>query len=293
MRWLALLLFAALLSGAPARAVQVTDDAGHVLTLARPAQRIVSLAPHLTELLFAAGAGAPVVGVGAYSDYPPAAKSIPRVGDSAMLDLERIVALKPDLLVVWRDGNAPQQLQRLATLGIPVYASQLGQLADIAATLRRLGELAGTAPAAEAHARSFEQALQDLRERYAGRRELRVFYQIWHRPLLTINGRHLISESLRLCGARNVFADLIPLTPTVSEEAVLAQDPDAIVTGSLDPRGPDNLDLWRNLKTLRATRQNALLTANPDTLHRSSDRIVDGVRELCEKLESVRVRTGP
>jgi len=288
-RWIAFLI--ALLLGTAARAeIVVTDDTGERIALPRPAQRIVSLAPHLTELLFAAGAGAQVVGVGAYSDYPDAAKALPRVGDSALLDLERIVALKPELIVVWRDGNSPQQLQRLAALGIPVYASRLGTLADIAATLRRLGTLAGTAPAAQARAQAFEAELAALRARYAGRRELRVFYQIWHQPLLTINGRHLISESLRLCGARNVFAELGALTPTVSAEAVLAADPEVIVTGSTDPAGGDNLELWRRL---RATQRRALLTVNPDTLHRSSDRIVDGVRELCEKLEAVRRRGGP
>lgn len=285
-----LLLAAAVWAGAVRAEVVVPDDSGARVVLARPAQRIVSLAPHLTELLFAAGAGERIVGVGAYSDYPDAAKALPRVGDAVLLDLERIVALKPDLLIVWRDGNSPQQLQRLATLGIPVYASQLGTLADIAATLRRFGTLAGTERTAQARAQAFEGELAALRERYAGRRELRVFYQIWHRPLLTVNGRHLISESLRLCGARNVFAQLGAFTPTVSAEAVLAADPEVIVTGSTDPAGGDNLDQWRQL---RATRQRALLTVNPDTLHRSSDRIVDGVRELCEKLETVRVRGGP
>src|SRR5512147_464430 len=139
----------------PACAVTVRDDASTTITLPRPAQRIVSLAPHLTELLFAAGAGDRVVGVGAFADYPEAARRLPQVGDSAMLDLERIVALKPDLLVVWRDGNSPQQLQRLATLGIPVYASEMGALADIAQTLRRLGRLAGTDGVAEARAAAF------------------------------------------------------------------------------------------------------------------------------------------
>ena len=283
-----LLLLWTLLALPAFAAVQVKDDSGATLTLARPAQRIVSLAPHLTELLFAAGAGAKVVAVGAYSDYPPAAKLLPRVGDAALLDLERIVALKPDLLVVWRDGNSPQQLQRLATLGIPIYASQLGRLADIASTLRRLGQLAGTGAAADSRAGHFERELASLRERYADRKTLRVFYQIWHRPLLTVNDRHLISEALGLCGARNVFGALAPLTPTVSEEAVVAQDPDAIVTGRAGADGPDHLDTWRQLTQLSATRHGALLAIDPDTLHRSSDRITEGIRGLCERLDGVR-----
>lgn len=284
-----LLIASLILSGPVAwSAVQVSDDSGATITLSGPARRIVSLAPHLTELLFAAGAGGAVVGAGAYSDFPEAAKALPRVGDSAMLDLERIVALKPDLLVVWRDGNSPQQLQRLATLGIPVYASQLGTLADIAGTLRRFGRLAGTEAAANTRADRFEAELGALRERHAGRPLLRVFYQIWHRPLLTVNGRHLISEGLALCGARNVFAALAPLTPTVSEEAVVAIDPDVIVTGRAGRDGPDGLDTWRRFGQLRATRHGALLVVDSDTLHRSSDRIVEGIRDLCEKLDGVR-----
>lgn len=271
-------------------AVTVKDDAGATITLPRPAQRIVSLAPHLTELLFAAGAGDRVVGVGAFADYPEAAKRLPQVGDSAMLDLERIVALKPDLLVVWRDGNSPQQLQRLATLGIPVYASEMGTLADIAQTLRRLGRIAGTEGAAEARAAAFEQRLQALRQRYAGRPPLRVFYQVWQRPLLTFNDRHLVMQGLALCGVRNVFGSLAPLTPSVGEEAVVAADPDAIVTGRSGRDAPDGLDGWRRLGQMKAVRRGALIVIDPDTLHRSSDRIVEGLDGLCAKLDAVRAK---
>lgn len=286
------LVFGALLLAsltASAAEVAVTDDAGRVVRLSAPARRIVSIAPHLTELLFGAGAGDRVVGAVAYSDHPEAAKAIPRIGDSAQLDLERIVALRPHLIVVWRDGNSPQQLQRLAELGIPIYASQTRGLAGIASTLRRLGALAGTEDTANAHAERLERDLASLRERYAGRRPLRVFYQIWHRPLLTINGRHLISEALGLCGASNVFAPLAALTPAVSEEAVIALDPDAIVTGSVVPGGSDdNLDAWRRLSALRAVRAGHLVVVDPDKLHRQSERIVAGVRELCDKLDAAR-----
>lgn len=286
-----LLLVAALLAGAAAQAqprMQVSDDDGRLVSLSQPARRIVSLAPHLTELLFAAGAGERVVGVAAYSDYPAAARALPRIGDSAQLDLERIVALRPDLIVVWRDGNSAQQLDRLAALKLPVYASQIHHMADIESTLRRLGTLAGTSDAADTAARSFADRVSQLRARYAQRTSLRIFYQIWHRPLLTVNGRHLISEALALCGARNVFADLPLLTPTISEEAVLQADPDAIVTGSVDPQGPDNLDGWRRLRALRAARDGRLIVVNPDTLHRPSPRVVDGAQELCDKLDRVR-----
>jgi iron complex transport system substrate-binding protein len=271
--------------GAP---VAVRDDEGTTITLPQPARRIVSIAPHLTELLFAAGGGDRVVGAVAHSDHPAAARAVPRIGDSAQLDLERIVALRPDLIVVWRDGNSAQQLDRLAALKLPIYASRIGRIDDVASTLRRLGTLAGTPEAAQARAVSFEAEVRDLRARYAGRRPLAVFYQIWHRPLMSVNGRHLISEALTICGARNIFADQPLLTPTVAEEAVVQLDPEAIVTGSVDPHGPDNLDAWRRLPALRAVRGGHLVVVNPDTLHRMSDRVVDGTRELCEKLDRVR-----
>lgn len=271
-----------------AQPVQATDVEGHTVRLAAPARRVVSLAPHLTELMFAVGAGDRVVGTVEYADFPHAAKRLPRVGDSALLDLERIAALQPDLVLVWRHGNSPQQLQRLATLRLPTYASEARTLADIARTLRDLGVLAGTQAVAGQRAQQFEDAVAALRARYAGRRPLQVFYQIWSQPLITINGEHLISQVLGLCGAHNVFAGQKLLTPTVTEEAVLLADPDAIVAGWSDSYGPSPLARWHRLSALRAVRQGHLLQVDPDLLHRQSDRVVLGARELCEKLDAVR-----
>ena len=270
-------------------AVQVFDVGGDVVTLPTPARRVVSLAPHLTELMFAIGAGDRVVGTVDYSDFPDAARRVPRVGDSALLDLERIVALQPDLLVVWRHGNSPQQLERLAALHVPTYASEARSLTDIARTLRDLGTLAGTAPVAEQRATAFEAAVEDLRARHGGQRRLRVFYQIWDQPLITINGEHLISQLLDVCGADNVFAEQRLLTPTVSAEAVLWANPDAIVAGWSDSYGGSGpLAVWRPLQSMRAVRQGHLLQVDPDLLHRQSDRVIGGARELCDKLDAVR-----
>jgi len=278
----------ALALGSAAAPVRVLDVDGRPVQLAAPARRVVSLAPHLTELMFAIGAGDRVVGTVEYADFPQAARRVPRVGDSSLLDLERIVALQPDLVLVWRHGNSPQQLQRLASLRLPTYASEARTLADIARTMRDLGALTGTAAQAEQRTRSFEAAVSDLRARYAGRRRLTVFYQIWNQPLITVNGEHLISQVLDLCGADNVFAGQRLLTPTVTEEAVLLADPDAIVAGWSDAYGPTPLDRWRRLDALRAVRQVHLLQVDPDLLHRQSDRVVLGARELCEKLDAVR-----
>jgi iron complex transport system substrate-binding protein len=285
-----LLLAAALLlgGGAAAAPVEAVDDAGRIVRLPSPARRIVSVAPHLTELLFSAGAGDRVVGAVAYSDHPEAARRIPRVGDSAQLDVERILALRPDLIVVWHHGTPALQLQRLRRLGIPLYAGESRTMAGIASTLRRLGALTGTAATAEAGAAAFEQQVAALRRQYAGRTPLRVFYQIWPQPLMTVNGQHLISEALALCGARNLFAELAPLTPTVTLEAVAALDPDAIVSGSVAGGAATDLAGWQRLGSLRAVRERRLLVVDPDRLHRQSDRVVDGARELCEKLDALR-----
>ncbi|WP_157267583.1 cobalamin-binding protein [Azohydromonas aeria] len=276
---------------AAAPAPRLVDDEGHALALPQGARRIVSLAPHLTELLFAAGLGERVVGVDAWSDFPAAARRLPRVGDSAQLDLERIVALRPDLVLVWADGTAARQLQRLQALKLPLYFSRLQRLEDVAATLRRLGTLADTPATAEAAARRYEDGLSALRRQYAGRRELRVFYQVWKRPLLTVNGAHFISQALALCGARNVFAGLGPLTPTVSEEAVVAADPDAIAASRQDSGGDAPLARWREIGALRAVRHDALLLLDADTLHRPTDRLLQGATELCRRLDEVRSRT--
>lgn len=290
MRRLLLALIASVAGVAAVHAeVRVHDVDGHAVVLAQPARRIVSLAPHLTELLFAVGAGDAVVGTVAHSDFPDAARRVPLVGDSAMLDLERIAALQPDLLLVWRHGNAPQQLQRLAALRLPTYAHEARALADISRGLRDLGALTGHDAEAARRADAFDRAVATLQARFAGQRRLRVFYQVWPQPLITVNGEHLISQALDVCGADNVFAAQRLLTPTVTEEAVLLADPDAIVTGWIPAYGgTPPLETWKRLGTLRAVRAGALLTVDPDLLHRQSDRVVLGVQELCEKLDGAR-----
>ena len=288
-RLIARLLLSCACIGAAHAEVRVRDVNGDAVVLPQPARRIVSLAPHLTELLFAVGAGDRVVGTVAHADFPEAARQLPLVGDSAMLDLERIVALQPDLVLVWRHGNAPQQLRRLATLKLPTYAHEARALADISRGLRDLGTLTGQASDASQRADAFDRAVDTLRARHIGQRRLRVFYQVWPQPLITLNGEHLISQALDVCGADNVFAAQRLLTPTVTEEAVLLADPDAIVTGWIPAYGgTPPLDAWHRLSALRAVRTGQLLTVNPDLLHRQSDRVVLGVQELCEKLDAAR-----
>lgn len=268
--------------------VTVTDDAGHAVTLARPAQRIVSLAPHATELLFAAGAGARVVGVVAFSDWPVEARRLPVVGDATALDLERIVALAPDLVVAW-PYTMPAQLEALRSHGAAIFVSDPKSIAGIAGDVEALGALADTGAAAIAAAASLRARHEALKVRYAGAPPISVFYEVWNEPLQTIGGRHLISEAIAQCGGTNVFGALTLPAPTVSVEAVVAARPEAIVAGSDDGRRPAWLDQWLRWNSVPAVRYGNLFVANGDLLHRSGPRFVDGVVALCGQLEQARV----
>lgn len=277
-------------SGAAAAEIKVADDSGRSVTLNRPAQRIISLTPHVTELLFAAGAGEHVVGTVEFSNYPRAAERIARIGDSAQLDLERIVALKPDLVVVWKNGNAQRQLDKLLRLGIPVFYNEPRRLADIARAIEQLGRLAGTEALALPAARAFAARAAALRRRYAGRSPVRMFYQIWDKPLLTVNGDHLISDVIGLCGGRNVFADMKALTPEISIEAVLVADPEAIGGVSAEAGQAGNLDQWKTWPRQKAVARGNLFVIASDLISRNTPRILDGAEQLCEHLEAARAR---
>ena len=275
-------------------AITVTDDTGATVTLPTPAQRVISLAPHVTELLYAAGGGAKLVGAVSYSDYPPEAKQLPRVGDNKALDLERIVALKPDLIVVWRHGNAQRQLDRLRELHVPLFFSEPHHLDDVAVSLTKLGQLLGTSSTADAAAAAYRQNMARLRTQFASRPPVSVFYQVWDRPLMTLNGEHMISDVIALCGGRNVFAGLQPLVPTVSTEAVLAANPEAIVTAAPGATRPGTtlpqLYTWRAWPGLTAVENNNLFAIDGDLINRPAPRIAQGARQLCEDLEAARSR---
>jgi len=268
-------------------AVTATDDAGNVVTLAQPARRIVSLAPHATELLFAAGAGTRVVGVVAHSDYPPEARALPRVGDANALDLERIYALAPDLVVAW-PYTMPTQLATLRARGATTFVSDPKSIAAIAADIEALGTLAGTEAAARANAAALRARLETLRARYASAPAIGVFYEVWNEPLQTIGGAHLISQAIALCGGSNVFGAQTLAAPSVSFEAVVAARPEVIVGGSDDGSRPKWLDQWKRLPDIPAVRYDNLFVANGDLLHRSGPRFVAGVEALCAALDAAR-----
>jgi iron complex transport system substrate-binding protein len=284
-----LVLTVLLLAATYARAgVTVQDDRGNTVSLARPAERIVSLAPHATELLFAAGAGSRMVGAVDWSDFPPAAREVPRVGSYVQPDLERIVALKPDLVVAWYSGNEPRLVERLRALGYPVYVSEMRALEEVPAGIERLGRLAGTDAAASRAAADFRARRDRLQKSYAAGVPVRVFYQIWDKPLMTINNEHLITRVMELCGGRNVFGDLPTLTPHLDVEGVLVANPQAIVASGMGEARPDWLDHWRRWPDLTAVKNGHLFFVPPDFLQRPTPRILDGAQQMCEALEQVR-----
>lgn len=284
----AVIALALALPGAASAAVTVVDDASRTVNLPAPARRIVSLAPHATEMLFAAGAGGYVVGVAEFSDYPPEAKRIQSVGSGVSLDLERIIQLKPDLIVGWNNGMAATQLAKLEPLGIPIYKSEPYDFATIANSLERLARLAGTDTTGKAAASAFRQRWKKLQDTYQARRPITVFYQIWRSPLMTLNGSHLVSSALRLCGGENIFARLPQLAPTVNEEAVIKANPEAIVASSGEQ--DDVFAPWRRFTGLRAVASNNLISIDGNLMNRAGPRILDGTEDLCRKLDAVRAK---
>lgn len=267
----------------PVLALEVTDDTGRSVHLETSAQRILALSPHATELIFAAGAAGKLVGAVAYSDYPAAAKELPRTGDAARLDRERILALRPDLVIAWDSGNQEKDLDWLKRIGIPVYRSEPRRLEQIARNIEHIGLLAGTEKAAEKSAAQFRDRLKDLRLRYGREKPVTVFYQLWPSPLMTVNGDHIISEVLRLCGGRNLFPELPVLAAQISREAVILANPQAIIAGA-DPGAADPLANWRGWPNIDAVKNGHLYRVASDLIHRHTPRILDGAEQICKKL---------
>jgi len=281
----ALAVAASLAAGADARALQLQDDRGVTITLARPAERIVTLSPHLAEIAFAAGAGAKIVGVSTFTRHPAEAERLPVVASYGRVDIERLIALRPQLVLAWQSGNSPLQIGRLERLGMPVFVTETRSLADIARIIRLVGALAGSADAAEARARRFENEVAELRERHAGERSIAVFLEVWHTPMLTVNGEHLASDALRLCGGRNVFAAAKALTPLASREQLLAARPEAIVTAGF---GADAPQAWRGFEAVAAVRHHRIYAIDPDLLYGQGPSFLEGARAVCERLERAR-----
>ncbi|MEE9422977.1 MAG: helical backbone metal receptor, partial [Gammaproteobacteria bacterium] len=185
--------------------IRVVDDTGKTIVLEETAKRIISLAPHVTELLFAAGAGEQVIAVSAYSNYPQQAQDLPVISAGTGLDIERIIALQPDLVIAWKSGNPATQVTQLEQLGLQVFYSEPREVDAIAVTLQRFGLLSGHVNQANVAASEFREQVAALRSDFKNKKPVSVFYQVWQKPLMTINGQHMISHWLTLCSGVNIF----------------------------------------------------------------------------------------
>lgn len=293
-RWLLTALALPVLAGvAPAWAAEpvcARDDRGRKLCLEQPAQRIAALSPGATELVYAAGAGEKVVAVVAYSDYPPEAKAVTSVGSHTRMDLETLLSLEPDLVIAWVTGNPPEQIQTLMDLGLPVFYIEPRSFEGVSTAIERLARLAGTEAAGNPVAQDFREGMAALAERYQDADPVPVFYQVWDQPLMTINDEHLIGKVLTLCGGENVFGDLPRLVPRISEEAVLAADPEAIIAGGMGEENRQWLTAWQEYPGLTAVRRDNLFFVPPSLIQRPTPRLLEGSRIFCDRLEQARAR---
>lgn len=283
----ALMSLSAALGHARADVVRVTDDEGQTLEFTRPVSRIISLSPHATEILFAAGASDQIIATVSFSDYPAAAKNIPRIGNYKKIDLESIIALKPELIIGWKGGGSLPQIEAMQKLGYRIYFSEPETFDEVASNLRNLGKLLGTSTVAEAAADNFLAELAQLKRQFQNKTPVSVFYQVWNQPLMTINKDHLITTVIEFCGGRNIFADLPARAPRVSIEAVIEKDPQAIVIGMSETRN-EWLTEWQRWATLSAVKHQQLYPIEADLIVRQTPRILQGAQLMCQHLDKAR-----
>jgi iron complex transport system substrate-binding protein len=268
--------------------VRLVDDNGDEVRLAVPAQRIISLAPNITEVLFHIGAGDQIVGADEYSNYPEAAKQILRVNNHAAANYELILSLKPDLVIAWQSGNGDKIINPLRKLGIPVFVVETHQIERIPNLFRRFGQLSGNNDLAQQRIEEFTQRLQLLGDAQTGKSVVRTFYQIWDQPLITLNGKHMVSDVIELCGGINIFADAVPLVPYVNIESIVAADPQVIIAGGSQEEQPGWFSSWQQWTGISAVQHKQIYLIPADLMQRHSVRILDGAQMMCDYLDSAR-----
>lgn len=268
--------------------INVLDDAKNQVQLASPAKRVITLAPHLTEIIYAIKGESSLVATVNYSDYPEQAKSIPVVGSYNNIDLEAIIRYKPDLVVAWQSGSNPSQIKKIKSLGIAVFLSEPRVIGDVAKTAINMGILMGLEPEAKQFSGAFQNKYAELKQQYQNKQNVTMFYQLWGQPIMTVNGEHLISDAIRTCGASNIFANVAVLAPKINIEAVLKNNPDMIVSGGMSNTVPEWLNDWKRWPNLTAVKNHHLFSIDADLLHRHGPRILQGTEQLCKQVEQVR-----
>lgn len=269
--------------------VSVVDDEERTIELDKPAQRVITLAPSLTEMIYSIGAGDDLVATVQFSNFPEAARDKPRIGNYERFVMERLLSFKPDLVIAWASANNRQQLRQLEKLNIPVYLSEPEELSDISRTIINLGILTGHQQKAHQVANTFDQRLQRLQKENKDKTELKAFYQVWHQPVYTINGKHTISKIMKLCRLRNVFENAIILAPKVTVESVIKHNPDLIIASGMATAQPEWLDKWRDWPTINAVKKGNLFFIHPDIIQRQSLRLVDAAELMCKQADEARL----
>ena len=269
--------------------VALSQADGSVLELRAPAEKLVTLSPHLAELVFAAGAGRHLIATVEYSEYPEGASEIARIGDAFRIDVERVLSLRPDLVIGWDSGNPRQALDQLSSLGIPVWRVEIREPAEIAEVIEAIGAASGEQATAGSAASDFSRRLDALSRRYESRRAVEFFYQVDVKPLFTINGDHLISKGLSLCGGRNIFRDQPGLAFNVAHESVIVANPETLIAPYLENEA-DPLAAWREWPGMQAVQQSALMLLPADKISRATPRFLDALELACNLLDGVRER---
>ena len=269
-------------------AAEIIDDEGNLVRLEKPAERIISLAPSLTELVYAAGAGSRLIGVVEYSDYPASADSLPVVGRFDGLDIERILELKPDLIVAWQSGNPKSSITQLKNLNLEVYVAEPKNLSSIASHIEKLSVLTGTESRAQIAIQEFNSIYGELKRKYNNKSKVKVFYQLWDRPIITVGGNELINDIIELCGGENIFGDLPQLAPKIDQESVLIRNPKVIVASGSNTERPQWLDEWKLWPQLTAVAEENLYFIIPELLQRHTPRALLGTRQMCEYIDQAR-----
>ena len=260
---------------------------GSSLELTAPAVRLITLSPHLAELVFAAGAGQNLIATADYSEYPEAAASLPRIGDAFRIDVERVLMLSPDLVIAWDSGNPRQAVAQLVSLGIPVWSVEIREPGEIGEVIKAIGEASGQAEVASGAASTYQLRLTALSRRYESRQVLDYFYQVDEKPLYTINGEHMISKGLSLCGGHNIFHDLPGLAFQVTHESVIVANPAALFAPA-QIKQSNPLTTWQEWPGMRAVNQNALFLLPADKISRATPRLLDALEIACKLLDDLR-----
>lgn len=242
--------------------------------------RIISLAPHTTELVYGLGAGDRLVAVSDFSDFPSDAKQLPSVASFQGVNFEQILRLKPDLIVAWQGGNKPQDLNRLAAMGMTMFYSSPQTPKDIAEEIIILGDILGLQANAKRISQSMLQRLASIRKKYATEQQIPVFYYMWATPLMSVGKGAWANQLLSYCGAKNIFVDAIVPYPEVSMEQVLTRQPQFLIA-AMNTKVNIAESHWSSVRGLIKA---PVITVNPDLLHRFTPRLIDGLVDMCEKL---------